>query len=216
MATKWGRRLAPGAVIAALIHTSMPLTGQMAPRSRTGAPVYATDPGIQVILERIADRSAAWRTALDSVASFGRMVLVVTPAEVIVADDTTDSVTDAFDPTSLAEAAPVVSADGVVNVVLAVVNIPLLQRTHAALGTSAADYESDLELLLIHEVFSHAVPYLLAGHMSGRCPDPIEGQRAVDACSIRRENVIRSELGLGKRKDYGLSGLVAGRAMAGR
>jgi hypothetical protein len=139
------------------------------------------------------------------------MVLVVTPDEVVVVDDAASRVTDAFDTTSLAEAAPVVSTDGAVNVVLAVINLPLLDRMHASLGTTRTEYEADLERLLIHEIYSHAVPYLIEGNITGRCPDPVEGEKALDACSIRRENRIRAELGLVLRKDYGVSDLALGR-----
>jgi hypothetical protein len=43
--------------------------------------------------------------------------------------------------------------------------------------------------------------------MSGRCADPEPGQRPSEACSIRRENVVRRELGLGRRTGYDLGGL---------
>lgn len=213
-------RIRSGFVLVLLASVSMaapPLSAQVTRRDvmRT-APVFATDVELQEALARIASASPSWRAALDSVAASGRMVLVVTPSEVVIADDGSEPVSDAFDPTSLAEAAPVVSTDGAVNVVLAVINLPLLRDAHASLGTSPRDYEADLERLLIHEVYSHAVPYLLVGNLSGRCPDPVDGQRAVEACSIRRENQLRSELGLGPRSDYGLSDLAVGRAAGGR
>jgi hypothetical protein len=69
------------------------------------------------------------------------------------------------------------------------------------------DFEADLDRILVHEIYGHAVPYLLAGDLSGRCPDPGPNEPARDACSIRRENAVRVELGLGRRGDHGLSSL---------
>jgi hypothetical protein len=213
METRTGRVAALALVCTIVMAPRSQLEGQVASRANVmrTAPVFATDTSLQVALSRIAAGSSSWRAALDSVSKSGRMVLVVTPDEVIVVDDPGNRMTDAFDTTSLAEAAPVISTDGAVNVVLAVVNLPLLDRLHAQLGTTRAEYEADLERLLIHEIYSHAVPYLIAGNITGRCPDPVEGQKPLDACSIRRENRIRAELGLGMRRDYGVSGLVLGR-----
>jgi hypothetical protein len=79
---------------------------------------------------------------------------------------------------------------------------------HEGLGSSRADFEADLERVVIHEVYGHAVPYLLAGKASGRCADPARGERALDACSVRRENAVRAEAGLGERTDYTFGGLL--------
>jgi hypothetical protein len=46
--------------------------------------------------------------------------------------------------------------------------------------------------------------------MSGRCADPAAGERPSDACSIRRENAVRAQLGLGRRTDYGFGALALG------
>ena len=67
--------------------------------------------------------------------------------------------------------------------------------------------KTSIARILAHEVYGHAMPYLLAGHLSGKCADPLPGQRATDACAIKRENAIRGELRLGQRRDYGLDGL---------
>ena len=74
---------------------------------------------------------------------------------------------------------------------------------------------ADLDRILVHEVYGHAFPYLQAGDESGRCPDPAAGERPQDACSIRRENAVRAELGLGRRTDYGLLSLIVGRPALG-
>jgi hypothetical protein len=65
-------------------------------------------------------------------------------------------------------------------------------------------------------VYGHAAPYLLSGSERGRCPDPVDGQFADEACSIRRENAVRAEAGLGYRSDYGLLSLDLGRALNSR
>jgi hypothetical protein len=114
---------------------------------------------------------------------------------------------DAFDPTSLGEASPLVMSGSSVQTVVVVINVELLRRTYASTGAPTEDFDADLERVLIHEVYGHAVPYLLAGTLAGRCADPNQGERARDACSIRRENVVRAEAGLGRRTSYGLGGL---------
>jgi hypothetical protein len=107
----------------------------------------------------------------------------------------------------LAEVAPVPHRDSTVDVVLVVINLRLLEESHRSARSVPSDFEADLDRILVHEVYGHAVPYLLAGHLSGRCPDPGPGERAPDACSVRRENAIRAELGLGRRTSYGLDDL---------
>jgi hypothetical protein len=96
-----------------------------------------------------------------------------------------------------------------VDTVVVVVNLPLLEKLYS--DASMADLEGDLDRILAHEVYGHAIPYLLAGHLSGKCADPSPGQRATDACAIRRENEIRSELRLGERRGYGLDSLTLAR-----
>ena len=77
----------------------------------------------------------------------------------------------------------------------------------AFVGTAQADVATNLDRIVVHEVYGHAVPYLLAGNLSGRCADPAGGESATGACAIRRENAVRSELGLGRRADRGLYSL---------
>jgi hypothetical protein len=96
--------------------------------------------------------------------------------------------------------------------VVVVVNLSLIQRIHNERLTVARELDADLDRILVHEVYGHAIPYLLAGNLSGRCPDPEPGERAPDACSIQRENAVRAELGLGRRQDHGLSSLALARA----
>jgi hypothetical protein len=63
----------------------------------------------------------------------------------------------------------------------------------------------------VHEVYGHALPYVVVGDVAGRCADPGKDERATDACAIRRENAVRAELGLGRRSDPGLLSLALAR-----
>jgi hypothetical protein len=174
------------------------------PSHDTAQPLVTTNPVVRASLARIAQRSALWREAVDAMRDVGRRALILTPDQVVVADAAGGAVKDGFDPTILAEVAPVPKADSGVDVVLVVVNLSLLSESHRLAQSVPAEFEADLDRILVHEIYGHAVPYLLAGQLSGRCPDPTPGERAVEACSIRRENAVRAELGLGRRTSYGL------------
>ena len=104
----------------------------------------------------------------------------------------------------LAEIAPVPDPDAAVDVVLVVVNLPLIERMGRQTAALPIELEGDLDRILVHEVYGHALPYLLAGNLSGRCADPLPGQQAHEACAIQRENAVRAELGMNRRLDYGL------------
>ena len=120
--------------------------------------------------------------------------------------DPHDGATQAFDPRQLAETMPLHDDEQRVDVVVVVVNVRLIQDMHWSRGP-LMDLERDIDRILVHEVYAHAIPYLLAGHMSGRCADPGPGQPASESWAIRRENEVRAELGLGSRKEYGLESL---------
>jgi hypothetical protein len=172
-----------------------------------GSPVLTNNPTLQASLDRIARGSALWRQAIDALRATGRRAIVVTPDQVRVADASRAGATDRFDHTVVAEIAPLVQDDQRIDVVLVVVNVALIDEQHRERRLLPIEFEMDLDRILVHEVYGHAVPYLLAGDLSGRCADPQAGQRATEACSIRRENAVRAELGLGRRVDYGLNGL---------
>lgn len=175
------------------------------------SPFFTTNRALRASLERIANRSALWRAAADAVRAQGRQALVLTPDQVKVKDREEDEETGAFDATMLAEVAPVVCREALVHTVLVVVNLPLIRNIHDARWSVPLNVEADLDRVLVHEIYGHAVPYLLAGNLSGRCADPREGERATDACAIRRENAVRAELGLGRRTDSGLYSLTLSR-----
>jgi hypothetical protein len=145
--------------------------------------------------------SATWANALDSVQSAGGRVLVVTLPELT-------GLSERFAKEELAETNPVVLDDGTVPTVMVIVNIGLLQQMHSRAGGAEERFRQDLQRILIHEIYGHAVPYLLANSLSGRCADPRPGW--FRGCSVDRENVVRNELNLGRRVGYDLSGLWIG------
>jgi hypothetical protein len=170
--------------------------------------LVAYHPMLRSSLDRISSGSRLWREALQALEASGRRAIVLTPNQVKVQDRQDGSLLKPFDPGLLAEVSPVIVSGSQVPEVLVVVNIPLLRRIyHAQRWSSPIDVYQDLDRIVIHEVYGHAFPYLLAGDVSGRCPDAAPGQRAIDACAIQRENAVRSELRLGLRKDAGLNGL---------
>ena len=173
-----------------------------------GGPIVANSSELTDSLERLHSGSAAWRDAVAALSATGRRAIVVTPDRVRVRDPKGRGERP-FDDDLLAEVQPLADEVGRVQVVVVVVNVPLLDEMHAT-GVRA-EFEQDLDRILAHEVYGHAIPYLLAGSLSGRCADPAPGQRATEACAIKLENQIRSELGLGLRREYGLAGLAIAR-----
>ena len=197
-----------GIVVAVTFTVALPISASaQAPGTAVPpGPVIASSPELSASLDRLHAGSAAWREALAALTDTGRRAIVVTPDRVRVRDGER---VRPFDRDVLAEVQPLADAGQRVETVIVVVNVPLLEEIHAP-GVRA-EFEGDLDRILAHEVYGHAIPYLLAGHMSGRCPDPAPGERATDACAIRRENIIRTELRLGQRDEYGLSGLAMAR-----
>lgn len=172
-----------------------------------GAPIHTNNPTFQASLERIAKRSASWREAVGIIGATGRRAVVVTPDQVSITEGSADAGGERFDESLVAEAAPVVRDDSRVDVVIVIVNLAVLEQRQRERQLLPVEFDMDLDRILVHEIYGHAFPYLLAGHVSGRCADPGPRERAVDACSIRRENAVRAEMGLGRRVSYGLDDL---------
>ena len=171
-------------------------------------PIIVEHPVLAASLARLYAGSPRWREALNAVVNTGRRIVVVTPDKVRVRDDK-GGPDKPFDPAVLAEVQPIADEWSRVETVVVVVNVPLFEKLYS--DVPPAGLEADLDRVLAHEVYGHAVPYLLAGHLSGKCADPVRGQRATDACAIKRENEVRSELRLGQRREYGLHGLTIAR-----
>lgn len=191
------RIFAASAVIAATIMAVQPISASG--NDKTSHSISTTHSILAASVERLADESPSWRDAMRLIGATGRRTVLTTPDEVT-----------GFDVHKLAQAVAVADAQSRVNTVVVVVNIELLQRL-SGLPVDAVQFKADLDRIVAHEVYGHAVPYLVAGHLSGECADPEPGQRATDACSIQRENVIRKEVGLGRRLDYGRESLTFAR-----
>lgn len=199
------------AVAAAVAAGSAASAGQPRWTWRDRPPILVEHPTLSASLARIYAGSPRWRKALDEVVNTGRRVVVVTPDKVRVRSD--DGGSDVpFDSDVLAEVQPMANEWSRVDAAVVVINLPLLEKLYS--DASPTDLEADLDRIVAHEVYGHAIPYVLAGHLSGKCADPLPGQRATDACAIKRENEIRGELRLGRRREYGLNGLAIASAFA--
>jgi hypothetical protein len=176
--------------------------------------ILASHPSFEASVGRIAAGSSLWRSEAEALRATGRRVIVVVPQEVALARS--DGKPWAFDHSRLAEVVTVPTSRLGIAAVVVVVNLPLLDEMHNRLGSVPREKHSDLDRILIHEIYGHAFPYLHAGNESGRCDDPLPSQRPQDACSIRRENAVRAELGFERRTDYGLMSLSIGRPTVGQ
>jgi len=204
------RRAASWAVLAtALTVVVLPVRADPGPPNLAGSAILTNHPSLQHSINRLFARSAAWRTAVAEIEKLGRRAVVVTAKHVRVKDPRNGKVRP-FDDDVLAEVQPIAEYETRVDAVVVVVNLELIERALGSIAT-ISEFEDDLDRVLAHEVYGHAFPYLLAGDLSGKCADPVAGQRATDACAIKRENEIRSELRLGQRRDYGLNGLALAR-----
>jgi hypothetical protein len=70
-----------------------------------------------------------------------------------------------------------------------------------------ARFDRVVDDILIHEVWGHLVPLVLAGSMSGACRDPVAGEADVNSCVLKRENALRTELGRELRRTYAMADL---------
>jgi hypothetical protein len=161
--------------------------------------------------QRIERGSATWRAEVTRAATTGRRIVVLTSDQVVVTDGGPEADVQSFDPGVLAEVSVIAGSGTRVDAVLVAVNLALLDETHRRLGSTLSQRDADLDRILVHEVYGHALSYVMAGDVSGRCADPAEGERAIDACAIRRENAVRAELRLGRRADSGLLSLALAR-----
>jgi hypothetical protein len=175
--------------------------------SDAAATVLTHHPTLLASLHRIAAGSALWRGAIADVGRTGRRAHLLTPDQVVVGGTRHVRPSASFDPELLAEVAPVPDAKGRVDAVVVVINLPLIEAAYRYQMSPPIEFARDLDRIIVHEVYGHALPYLLAGDLSGRCADPGPHQRAIESCAIRRENAVRAELGLGRRTNYSLESL---------
>lgn len=179
-----------------LLAAPLPVWAQAA----GGGPLEISHPILASSIQRLTAGSASWRDALSAIAASGRRAVIVTP----------DRVKTPIEPDTLAQVFPIADNQSRVDTVLVVVNLELLQKL-SGLPVTAVDFEDDIDRILAHEVYGHAIPFLLSGSLAGKCADPVAGQSAMASCVIQRENVIRREMRLGQRLEYGRESLAMAR-----
>ena len=187
-----------GLLVMAAIVAALPLP--VWAQDAAGGPVQVSQAVLASSVQRLTAQSPSWREAINAVASTGRRAVLITP----------DQVKTPIDATTLAQVFPIADEQSRVNTVLVVVNLELLHRL-SGLPVTAVDFEDDVDRLIAHEVYGHAIPLLLSGSLAGNCADPVAGQSAIASCVIQRENVIRREMRLGLRFEYGRESLAIAR-----
>jgi hypothetical protein len=154
-------------------------------------PLSVSHPVLVASVQRLTTESASWRQALGAVAATGRTAVVITP----------DQINTPIAASTLAQVFPLSDEHARVDTVLVVINVDLLSKL-SGLSVTAMDFEDDVDRIVAHEIYGHAIPFLLAGTLAGKCADPVAGQSPAASCVIQRENVIRREMRLGERVDY--------------
>lgn len=185
-----------GGLVLAIVVAPLPVWAQDA----AAGPVVASHSVLASSVQRLTSQSASWREAINAVAATGRRALLITP----------DQIKTPIDPDTLAQVFPLADEQSHVDTVLVVVNLELLRKL-SGLPVTAVDFEDDVDRLVAHEVYGHAIPFLLSGSLAGKCADPVVGQSAIASCVIQRENVIRKEMRLGLRSEYGRESLALAR-----
>ena len=185
-------------VIAAALIAALPTIASA--QEASGGPLQVWNPVLASSVQRLTTESASWREAITAVAATGRRALVITP----------DQIKTPIEADTLAQVFPLADEQSHVETVLIVINVNLLHEL-SGLPATAVDFEDDVDRIIAHEVYGHAIPFLLSGSLAGKCADPAIGQSAAASCAIQRENVIRREMRLGQRADYGRDSLASTR-----
>jgi hypothetical protein len=76
---------------------------------------------------------------------------------------------------------------------------------HPSRPDAMTEFEAAVDAILIHEIWGHLIPVVLAGSPHARCPDPLPGQADLASCVLQRENELRQEIGLQPRTRYKFS-----------
>jgi hypothetical protein len=187
-----------GVLVTAALAAAMPMP--VWAQDKPDGPLEISHPVLASSVQRLTQGSASWRQALDAVAARGRRALVITP----------DDVKTPINSATLAQVFPLADEQSRVDTVLVVINLDLLQKL-SRLPVTAVDFQDDVDRIIAHEVYGHAIPLLLSGSLAGQCADPAVGQSAIASCVIQRENVIRREMRLGQRLEYGRDSLAGAR-----
>ena len=158
-------------------------------------------------MDALAERSASWRAGMDSIQAEGFHMVVAGPAAVRQMVRGLEN----YAPEHLGEVVPLRDPTGAIAGAVVTIDLPRLERLWRRTGLPRSVFEADIDRILIHEVYGHVVPLAASRSIDGGCPDPRPGAPALSSCAIRRENVIRKELGIEPRLAYDLSGLAIGR-----
>ncbi|MFO7259666.1 MAG: hypothetical protein DIU52_000825 [bacterium] len=158
-------------------------------------------------MDALAARSATWRAGMDSIQAAGFHMVVAGPAAVRRMVRGLEN----YAPEHLGEVVPLRDPTGAIAGAVVTIDLPRLERLWRRTGLPRSVFEADVDRILIHEIYGHVVPLAASRSIEGGCPDPKPGAPALSSCAIRRENVIRKELGMEPRLAYDLSGLVIGR-----
>lgn len=205
------RRIASAVIVGlGLLSPGIPL-GASGDHNAGADVIVVGNPALRASLERIYRGSALWRADVERATLTGRRIVVLTADQVVVSEHVDADGAEPFDAGLLAEVSVIAGEGARIDAVLVAVNLRLLDDTYRRLGLPWSQRDADLDRILVHEVYGHALPYILAGDESGKCADPGRDQRPTDACAIQRENAVRAELGLGRRADPGLLSLALAR-----
>ncbi|HEX7091430.1 MAG TPA: hypothetical protein VF192_14925 [Longimicrobiales bacterium] len=169
--------------------------------------VTVADELLATRMDALERRSATWRAGMDSIHATGFYVLVGGPAAV----RSMVRGLERYSPQHLGEVIPLRDENGEIAGAVVTIDLPRLERLWRRTDLPRSAFEADVDRILIHEIYGHVVPLAASRNIEGGCPDPEPGEPAWTSCAIRRENVIRDELGLEPRVAYDLTGLAIGR-----
>lgn len=203
------------AALLLMLAAALGCTSAARPRPQVQAPapvrvvgkVTVADELLAARMDALERRSAIWRAGMDSIHATGFFVLVAGPAAV----RSMVRGLEHYSPQHLGEVIPLRDENGEIAGAVVTIDLPRLERLWRRTDLPRSAFEADVDRILIHEIYGHVVPLAASRSIEGGCPDPQPGQPAWTSCAIRRENVIRDELGLEPRVAYDLTGLAIGR-----
>lgn len=211
----------PGTAVRANAPTSDTThpAGRTAVRASEPAADHAVaDPALELLnplleerIASLADRSPTWRAALDTLRATGFRIVLGDP------DDVRGEIAglERYQAKHFGEVVPLRDGTGRLVGAAVVVDVERVRRLVTRSGLPERVLRADIDRILIHEVYGHAVPLAQARRLEGGCPDPAPGAPPSSSCAIRRENRVRAELGLELRTAYDLTGLAVGRYLRG-
>lgn len=175
----------------------------------SSAPVRILDDLLSRRLSLLSVRSATFRAAMDSLRASGFQVVVAQPQQ--ARRDVPGM--RSYAAIHVGEVIPLRDRGNAIVGAVVTVDVPRLEELAREVGASEAALATDVDRILIHELYGHVVPLAASRTIAGGCPDPAPGAPASSSCAMQRENRIRAELGIAPRRSYDLSGLEIGRRL---